>query len=111
MDVDALNYDPSANVASGDCVLPTLGCTYTDACNFEIEASEDDGSCDWACYGCMDIQAVNYDEEATTDDSSCFYSDDNNQNTELCAGDIDSDGIVGISDLLLVLSGFGFVCE
>ena len=31
--------------------------------------------------------------------------------TNDCAGDIDGDNIAGTSDLLLLLSGFGDVCE
>jgi len=49
-------------------------------------------------FGCTDEAAPNYDAQATYDDGTC----------EVCApGDGDCDGIVGIADLLDMLSYFG----
>ena len=49
-------------------------------------------------FGCTDEAASNYDVEATYDDGTC----------ELCApADGDCDGVVGITDLLDMLSNFG----
>ena len=74
----AINYDPSATVDDGSCILPILGCMDPTACNFVLEdgVNQDDGSCEYtscvvAIYGCIDPLACNYDPLALTDDGSC----------------------------------------
>jgi hypothetical protein len=48
--------------------------------------------------GCMDIEASNYDASATYDNGTC----------EFCPlGDADCDGVIGIEDVLNLLSQFG----
>ena len=67
-DVDALNYDESAEYNDGSCIDVVEGCTDASACNYDALANTDDGSCltlDCAgesCGGC------DYDETATIDD-------------------------------------------
>jgi hypothetical protein len=107
-DQDAINYDPLSNVLDDTCVFPVSGCTYLSACNFMYEATWDDGSCDWSCVGCTDEDALNYNPEATSSDNSCFFASDAEG---LCLADLNFDGLVGSSDLLLLLSGYGQICE
>ena len=53
--------------------------------------------------GCTIEGASNYDEAAVNDDGSCEFTPD-------CPADLNTDGIVGASDLLVLLSGFGLPC-
>jgi len=86
------------NLVSNSNVLGIYGCTDVNACNYDASANSDDSSCDLpngcgdvlyleydasvtcsdasACvtlisYGCTDVTACNYDATANTDDSSC----------------------------------------
>ncbi len=67
----ALNYNASATVDDGSCILPILGCMDPTAWNFNAAANTDDGSCAPFIYGCTDLTAFNYDATANTDDGSC----------------------------------------
>ncbi len=75
--------------------------------------------------GCTDTEAENYDETATGDDGSCTYHPSYYCGTgtfwdetagkctaeSSCTGDIDQDGMVAVSDLLVFLAAFGNACE
>jgi agmatine deiminase len=50
-------------------------------------------------YGCTDSLACNFDSTATIDDGSC--------EGPCCPGDVNGDGAMNISDLLVILSEFG----
>lgn len=55
--------------------------------------------------GCMYPQAVNYNPTATVDDLSCeFICNDS------CPGDLDDNGVVGVTDLLLFIAIYSSVC-
>ncbi len=87
---------------------PIPGCTYPTALNYLAFASDDDGSCLFA--GCTDENAGNFNSLATIDDGSCC--DDCDANTDSnCAADNDGDGVVTVSDLLILLGEFGTACE
>jgi PKD repeat protein len=58
-----------------------------------------------AVSGCMYPQAVNYNPQATVDDLSCTFLCGNN-----CPADLDTNGVVGVSDLLLFIAVFGNTC-
>jgi hypothetical protein len=76
--------------------------------NYLAFASDDDGSCLFA--GCTDEDAGNFNSLATIDDGSCC--DDCDANTDSnCAADNDGDGVVTVSDLLILLGEFGTACE
>ena len=85
---------------------PIPGCTYATAQNFVAFATLDDGSCEFA--GCTDSEAGNFNPLATIDDGSCGDCDSAADAT--CPTDIDNDGIVSVSDLLLLLGDFGAPC-
>ena len=57
--------------------------------------------------GCTYPGADNYDASASMDDGSCLFGNV----SEFCAADIDGDGLIGVGDVLLVLSAFGQVCD
>ncbi len=103
MDAGACNYDSDATVDDGSCEYSSCaGCTNSAACNYDPSATIDDGSCDLtSCYGCTDSTACNYSAEATNDDGSCDYA------SCACPGDLDGDGQVAVTDVLLFLSDFG----
>jgi hypothetical protein len=128
----ACNYDsssPFAVVESPTCDYGCHGCTDLNACNYEPQATDDDGTC--IPSGCMDPSACNYLAAAGCDDGNCNYSCcpgpaccgpgtawdwstsscvPSNPNLEgICSISYDgnSDGIVGISDLLGLLAVFG----
>jgi hypothetical protein len=53
--------------------------------------------------GCTEPLAVNYDEDAVNNDGTCSYE-------PLCPSDLDGDNVVGVNDLLALLSVFGIPC-
>lgn len=55
--------------------------------------------------GCTDPVACNFDPNATSDDDSCEYT----SCLEGCEADLDNDGIIAVSDVLLLLSDFACV--
>lgn len=98
--------NPSGNGAGED---EEPGCTYPNACNFNNEATLDDGTCDFvSCeiFGCTYPSALNFNQLSTIDDGSCLFSEATND----CATDINSDGVVTVADLLLLLTDFGANC-
>lgn len=100
----ACNYDFTATVDDGSCEYESCaGCSDFAACNFDPGAFIDDGSCEYeTCAGCTDAEACNYDPTATIDDGSCEAPPCNN-----CPADLDGDGLVATTDILLFLSDFG----
>tara|TARA_Y100000310_G_scaffold104332_1_gene102675 strand:- start:1 stop:840 length:840 start_codon:yes stop_codon:yes gene_type:complete len=52
------------------------GCTNLNALNYDATANEDDGTCEYPpdpIEGCTDDTATNYNDNATVDDDSCEY--------------------------------------
>ena len=85
---------------------PIAGCAYPNAVIYLAYATVDNGSCLYA--GCTDPEALNYYPFITLDDGSCLYGE---VVGPTCPSDIDQDGAVTTSDLLTLLSTFGFDCE
>ncbi|MFM1999196.1 MAG: hypothetical protein RL204_1143 [Bacteroidota bacterium] len=135
---DATNYNSLATVDDGSCVYDAgvLGCTYPNAVNYNSAATIDDGSCiyDAGVSGCTYPDATNYNSAATIDDGSCTYDagvlgctypDATNYNSlaivddgtcifllsSTCNGDLNNDNLIGVSDLLIILSNFGNSCQ
>jgi uncharacterized protein (TIGR02145 family) len=105
---------------------PISGCTDSTACNFDSEATSDDGSC--IPSGCMETDACNYNALAECDGEECDYTCcpgpgccsagmfwdyelEQCMNYETCQEDLDGDGVIGINDLMELLSSFGTMCE
>ena len=130
-DMGACNYDDTANCDDGSCEYITCaGCLDPMACNYDATATIDDGGCEFlTCAGCTNMTACNYDATATIGDGSCILPDGctddtacNYEATALCDngsceytscapcyGDMDGDGLRGVSDLLIVLGDFGCI--
>ena len=102
-DETAPNFEPNATFDNGNCIQS--GCTYPEALNYDPEASLDDGSCQFA--GCTDETACNFNALANVDDGSCEVCTDEMS----CQGDLDNDGLVSVTDLLMLLGAFGNECE
>lgn len=136
MDELACNYDPEAGIEDGTCVYP--GCTDEASCNYDPAAGCDDGSCLplGAPVGCIDESACNFNPNAVCPDDSCIYPLIGNDceagavacgetatwNVELqqcgcevdpienCPTDLNGNGLVEVTDLLLLLGDFGLEC-
>ncbi len=84
--------------------LGCLGCTYEEACNFDSNALMDDGSCDFECL---------YDN--TVCGPGTYWNPETSQCVVVlmydpCPSDINMDGAVTMTDLLLMLVNFGTYC-
>lgn len=86
---------------------PIPGCTYANALNYSALATVDDGGCQFA--GCTDSAAVNFTPLATLDDGSCLEACNDGPSSG-CASDSNGDGVVTVSDLLILLGEFGADC-
>lgn len=104
----ACNYNYQATCNDNSCMYPD--CTDPMACNFnECTTCSDNSLCEYGCAGCTYPTATNFAPNASIDDGSCVF--DVAPPASTCATDIDGDGQVGVSDLLLVLGEFGDSCE
>ena len=101
---DACNFDPLATNDDGFCIFPDAGLDCAGNCLLDADG---DGTCDaFEIPGCTDSSAVNFHPAATEEDGTCNFDV-----TPSCYGDLDNDGIVGVSDILDLLSNFGAVCD
>ena len=77
------------------------GCADVTACNFDPAAEADNGTCDYSCCPgpgcCSDGMYWDYDLQVC-------------QVIETCEDDLDGDGVVGVNDLMQLLSSFGTDC-
>ena len=64
-----VNYDPTAAVDDGSCVLAVVGCMDAAANNFDPAANTNYGCQYW---GCTDPTAFNYNPNANYDDGTCI---------------------------------------
>ena len=76
----------------------------------EVTVVDPNGYCDSAVMGCTYESATNYDPDADSDDGTCEFDFGTGGGADGCA-DLDADGLVGSSDLLLLLAGYGSLCE
>ena len=83
-----------------------VGCTLPVAVNFNPNAVLDDGTCFLA--GCTDPEALNYHPAFSFEDGTCLYDSDIGPS---CPMDGDSDGVIGVGDLLVLLTMFGTNCS
>ncbi|MDZ4823180.1 MAG: PQQ-dependent sugar dehydrogenase [Flavobacteriales bacterium] len=105
-DQSANNYNPAANTDDGSCLFGTPGCLESNACNYNAAATYNDCTlCDFeSCFGCTQTCALNYDPLATHDDGTC-------EGCIECPGDLNNDGIINVSDLLIFMAAFGTACN
>ena len=99
-------------IDGGDCAPETDYSTYAQrswAVNGDNPSDVFDkcGFCLELVLGCLYTNAINYNSLANDDDGSCVFP----PSSSGCEGDLDGDYLAGTSDLLLLLSGFGLVCE
>lgn len=82
------------------------GCTDPDDLAYSPFSSDDErcGSGSWS--GCTEPAADNFDPGAFFDDGSCTFGP-----ADSCPMDLDEDGLVGVSDILQLLTYFGLVCD
>ena len=95
------------------------GCTFLGAMNYNAEANLDDGSC--LIEGCMEEGALNYLAVANVDgpciqnppQGGCIWDFENEEwnCSELCASDLNQDGVVNVPDLLILLGEFAGGCD
>jgi len=101
----ALTQDEILALYNAELSVP--GCTDATACNFDDEANEDDGNCVYPPSESVDCEfGGNYCGEGTVWDSglqTCVAFDD-------CPADLNGNGLVEVSDLLMVLADFGTEC-
>ena len=111
---NACNYNAAATDDNGSCVYAS-GCDNcsgaTDGSGSVVDGDTDnDGVCDAEeIPGCQEEGACNYDPEAT-DAAACEFAADGfdcDGNPLSCAEDINGNGTVEVSDVLLLLSDFG----
>ena len=85
----------------------TEGCMDPGFLEFDPFAVADNGACQTPrVLGCTYSQSSNFDPAANVDDGSCVAETDDN-----CPEDVNGDGIIGVSDVLILLSQFGQSCS
>ena len=99
-DASAVNFDDTVDYDDGSCILELFGCTYANAENYNAAATDDDGSCEFA-----DAYAQGYDAGYADGLANCETADSS------CPEDLDGDGEVATSDLLIFLSAFASSCD
>ena len=105
LDSAACNYLATATDA-GYCDYPPTHYTCTGACLFDADG---DGVCDaFEIPGCTDPTAVNFHPWITESTAICLYESDFASND--CPEDLSGDGVVGTSDLLMLLSSYNMWC-
>ncbi|MEO0404733.1 MAG: hypothetical protein AAF193_07675, partial [Bacteroidota bacterium] len=73
-DSNACNYDATASLDDGSCIVPVENCTVCNADNSGLDLidTDGDGVCDAEeILGCTNPNACNFSIEATQDDNSC----------------------------------------
>ena len=83
------------------------GCTDPDDVAYSPFAVDDNRCGPGSWVGCTTVDATNFSASAFFDDGSCLLCEDE---TGGCAADLDLDGIVGVSDVLELLTFFGVTC-
>ena len=119
---DCVGLLDACGVCNGLGAIYECGCSDIPAGDCDCEGGQGDalGVCGGNCQsdtnangicdadenaGCTYEQAQNYSASATMDDGSCLWGPTS------CPEDVNLDGLVGVSDILLVLSSFGQSCE
>jgi len=123
----ACNYDSDATSDNGSCI--PSGCMESAACNYNELAECDGEACDYSCCpgpGCCGEGTTWNSLEQTCESIPCetildplacglgtYWDETLSQCLPLltCQEDLDGDGVIGINDLMQLLSSFGTMCE
>jgi len=126
-DPTACNFDAEATSDDGSCI--PSGCMETDACNYNALAECEGEACDYSCCpgpGCCGEGTTWNSLEQTCESIPCetildplacglgtYWDETVSQCLPLltCQEDLDGDGVIGINDLMQLLSSFGTMCE
>jgi hypothetical protein len=101
----ACNYAPTAT-NGGYCDFPA---THYDCSGVCLSDADGDGVCDTLeVEGCTDPVAINFYPWITESVEVCAYEEDFYMND--CPEDLSGDGVVGTSDLLMLLSAYNMWC-
>ena len=101
-------------ILGSSCTYYKYGCSDVEASNYDESAERDDGSCTYYKYGCTDSKALNWDIEANEDDGSCKYvtatfDEEKLDDKEIIGDNGDNDDSSGGTFLgLLVLGASGY---
>lgn len=97
---------------------PIGGCTDSTACNFMAEHTWEDGSCEYGCLNCGPGTAWNDSlslclPSAEVCAEGTIWDEGLQQCVPInsCPEDLNYDGIIGVEDLLTLLSSFGTPCD
>ena len=129
---DGFSCEVSSEIPSISLIF---GCTESTGCNYYPEATCDDGSCTYPPFGLSDciegsslcangtvwnLETQNCDPlpcEFAVDGNACgpgtFWDETASQCLPVitCQEDLDGDGVIGVNDLMQLLSLFGTDCE
>lgn len=82
------------------------GCTDPDDPGYSPFAGDDALCASAGTIGCTAVEADNFDPTAFFDDGSCVF-----ESIGECPADLNDDGLIGIADVLQILSLFGQLCD
>ena len=105
-DVEACNYDPNADLEDQSCLFIGDSCSDGNP-NTIDDVITDDCECAGTLQvvmGCTYELAMNYNPLANDDDGSCQFAN-------CLQGDLNGDQVIGLEDLLFLLSNFGMEVE
>ncbi|MDE0979175.1 MAG: hypothetical protein OSA78_04210 [Flavobacteriales bacterium] len=126
-DSTACNYDAEAPSNDGSCI--PSGCMDSEACNYNALAECEGEECAYTCCpgpGCCGEGTDWNPLEQTCESIPCetilnplacgpgtYWDETVNQCLPIltCQEDLDGDGVIGINDLMQLLSSFGTMCE
>ena len=113
-DADGSRNDMGA-IALNEDFFVVAGCTNSAACNYDALAVVDDGSCNYTCCPgpacCLSGTYWSYELEGCVPENTPFLNDlDSTAILNSCYFDTDFDGLIGVPDLMNVLSVFGLQC-
>ncbi len=94
--------------ANAQTFTPTLAGVYY-ARTSNGECTRQTNSVQWAIVGgipgCTYLNALNFNDEASLDDGTCQFSADC-----ACPADLDVNGEIGVSDLIIFIGQYGSIC-
>ena len=126
-DPTACNFDLEASSDDGSCV--PSGCMETEACNYNELAECEGEECDYSCcpgpaccgegttWNSLEQTCESIPCETILDPLACgpgtYWDETVSQCLPVitCQEDLDGDGVIGINDLMQLLSSFGTMCE